>query len=837
MKTYILFFAMFFFNLGVYSQTLENFENGNQTWNNFNGTFANIVNPNPSGENTSARSGRFIKENAPFAFLTTSIPGGFLDLNTFNELQIKILQQINGGNDAFTRIVAKLENSATGQALERRGFISNSGVWTTYAFDFSNAPTGAGYDTLVLFFGFNEAANTNSFFFDDITFNRARGYSVDNNRSLGQLGRNSYEVFRSLRLSNGTYRDSKLLNSNDDYHPGSTASVGMGLVSLCIAHKNNYDTDAIGKLIKTLETMTGRTAGFTLDRDASGFARHFFDLSTGARAWDSEYSTIDTAILVSGALFAKNYFLDPSIANRPSAQQRDYIAQMADEMVNGVNWDRSIASAGAGTIYRETNASGFGIAGSETNAFNEYMIVANIANQFGGQVSKDLWNNFYTNTNNLPTATAVYTNPNNATFQHTTLTDSPGRFLPSFIVQFNYFLINGFSTNTPFINAMRDAKNADKNWWRFVSEDFYANPIPRLSYEWGTGAGDANDINGYRANSIYNDDEENWTKIVSPHIISGYLPIDEGNEIGNDLVNLFRSGRGIYRLPNSSGTRILWRYSKEDVNWRANAVQGVDFATMLFGLQYRLDPSFFTKYNDYDTVIGGGNQNNITTTIRARTINRYVSSENGVNPMIANRTVVGTWETFEFVPRGGNTYAIRGNNGRYVSIQNTENQLTCNRTSIGSTEEFTLVSLGGDLYGIQGSNGRYVSHERGNRSMRCNRTALRSWEEFIIPGLGSNKTSGVTLLNSLKVFPNPVSSANLADLKMEISLESPSESFIKIYDLTGKIIFKEDLGMMDSGRNTVSLKNLETSRLNNGLYIISFQTQDYQKNEKLIVTK
>ena len=827
---------MIFLSLGIHSQTLENFENGNRTWNNFNGTFANVANPNRSGENTSARCGRFVKGNEPFAFMTTSIPGGF-DLNVSSELRIKILQQVNGGNDSFTRIVAKLENSATGQALERRGFISNAGVWTTYAFDFSNAPSTAGFDTLVLFFGFEETANTNTFFYDDITFNRARRYSVNRSRSISQLRRNSYEVFKLLRMGNGTYRDSKLLNSNDDFHPGSTASVGMGLVALCIAHQNNYERDITDQLIKTLETMTGRTAGFTLDRNASGFARHFFDLSTGARAWDSEYSTIDTAILVSGALFAKNYFLDPSIANRPSAQQRNYIAQMADEMVNEVNWDRAISSPGAGTIYREMGANGFGIGGSETNAFNEYMIVANIANQFGGQVSKDLWNNFYRNTANLPTATAVYTNPGNVTFSHTTLTDSAGRFLPSFIVQFNYYLINDFSTSTPFINAMRDAKNADKNWWRFVSESSYPHPIPRRRFEWGTGAGDANDINGYKANSIYNGDDENWTKIVSPHIISGYLPIDENNEIRNNLLGLFRSGRGLYRLPNESRTPILWRYSKEEINWRANAVQGVDFSTMLFGLQYRLNRSFFNRYNNYSsaTSIGVDPDNSFTTTIRARTINRFVSFENGSNPMVANKTAAQNWETFEFIPRGNNTYAIRGNNGRYVSIQNSENQLTLDRARIGNAEIFTLVSLGGDVYGIQGSNGRYVSHERGQRSMRCNRSALRSWEEFIIPGLGANKSLEVSTPNAVKVFPNPLSSTDGANLQMEISLKSASESFIEILDITGKVIYSKDLGLLQSGKNIIPLNSLETILNTQGMYIARFKAEDYEFNEKLIV--
>lgn len=38
-------------------------------------------------------------------------------------------------------------------------------------------------------------------------------------------------------------------------------------------------------------------------------------MNTGERAWNSEYSSIDTALMISGALFAKQYFNDPEISS------------------------------------------------------------------------------------------------------------------------------------------------------------------------------------------------------------------------------------------------------------------------------------------------------------------------------------------------------------------------------------------------------------------------------------------------------------------------------------------------------------------------------------------
>ena len=124
---------------------------------------------------------------------------------------------------------------------------------------------------------------------------------------IDSLFRNSYTVFELERLPNGMYRDSKLM-SGIDYHPISIANTGMGLISLCIADSMGWINNAEQLAIASLKTATGNTPNFTPDRTSNGYYRHFMDVNTGAQAWSSEYSTIDTDILVCGALFCMKYF-------------------------------------------------------------------------------------------------------------------------------------------------------------------------------------------------------------------------------------------------------------------------------------------------------------------------------------------------------------------------------------------------------------------------------------------------------------------------------------------------------------------------------------------------
>jgi hypothetical protein len=87
------------------------------------------------------------------------------------------------------------------------------------------------------------------------------------------------------------------------------AGSGFALAAFCIA-------DQRGLLDHTQATLRARGMLRFLAEQAPhehGFLYHFLDMSTGARVWESEASSIDTALLLCGALTARQHFGDPEI--------------------------------------------------------------------------------------------------------------------------------------------------------------------------------------------------------------------------------------------------------------------------------------------------------------------------------------------------------------------------------------------------------------------------------------------------------------------------------------------------------------------------------------------
>jgi hypothetical protein len=383
--------------------------------------------------------------------------------------------------------------------------------------------------------------------------------------TLASLFRNSYRVYEMQRNARGIYRDSKLFNGTD-YHPSSVANIGIGLISLCVADRMKWITDGSGQAITTLRTLLGRDKVFKLDVNTAGFPRHFVNMETGAQEWDSEYSTVDAAIMVSGALFCKDYFSGNAT-----------IAGLADSLYQSIDWSKAIADPATGKLYLTLDGKGNGM--RVTSVYNEYMLLAHLAykaeNGKGGAAT-NLWTNFYANTANLPKATY---------YGNEVLTDYPGSFLSDFIPQFCYYLCQPYSANPSYMNYMKSSMMADMQWWTVNTS--------AARYEWGLGAG--SDPSGYHANRI----NDNAGKVVSPHIIGGFIPV---NPIAkNDLMSLYRAKKGVYKLPGTQ-YEILWRYSVQDTAWRANEVQGIDYSTMLFGLASlpeHCGKDFFTTYNNY----------------------------------------------------------------------------------------------------------------------------------------------------------------------------------------------------------------------------------------------
>ncbi len=93
-----------------------------------------------------------------------------------------------------------------------------------------------------------------------------------------------------------------------DRYPGSEgiasmASVGFGLTAYLVGIEKGYITreQGLDRVSRTLDTL------LSMERE-EGFYYHFVDMQTGKRAWNSEVSSIDTAILLMGVLSAGEYF-------------------------------------------------------------------------------------------------------------------------------------------------------------------------------------------------------------------------------------------------------------------------------------------------------------------------------------------------------------------------------------------------------------------------------------------------------------------------------------------------------------------------------------------------
>lgn len=86
----------------------------------------------------------------------------------------------------------------------------------------------------------------------------------------------------------------------------STAATGFGLTALCIAAERGWITraEARQRARNTLDFLANRAF------QQRGWFYHWMDAPTGERRWQSEVSSIDTALLVAGVLTARQYYRD-----------------------------------------------------------------------------------------------------------------------------------------------------------------------------------------------------------------------------------------------------------------------------------------------------------------------------------------------------------------------------------------------------------------------------------------------------------------------------------------------------------------------------------------------
>lgn len=105
---------------------------------------------------------------------------------------------------------------------------------------------------------------------------------------------------------------SPLPANHPSYNIASTATTGYALTNLCTAAERNWVTTAEAK------TRARVTLDFFANRafHKNGWFYHWMDKTSGERRWQSETSSIDTALLLGGVLSVRQCFRDdPEIVN------------------------------------------------------------------------------------------------------------------------------------------------------------------------------------------------------------------------------------------------------------------------------------------------------------------------------------------------------------------------------------------------------------------------------------------------------------------------------------------------------------------------------------------
>jgi hypothetical protein len=110
--------------------------------------------------------------------------------------------------------------------------------------------------------------------------------------------------------------------TTDNSTVASIAATGFGLTALCIADRRGFlsRSEARERVIATLQFMASKLPNHR------GFFYHWADINTGERVWDSEVSSIDTAILLCGILTCRTHFRDTDIT------------LLAHQITNRVEW-------------------------------------------------------------------------------------------------------------------------------------------------------------------------------------------------------------------------------------------------------------------------------------------------------------------------------------------------------------------------------------------------------------------------------------------------------------------------------------------------------------------
>ncbi len=145
----------------------------------------------------------------------------------------------------------------------------------------------------------------------------------DEEQLLEEMEKANFQFFwEQANTQTGLIKDRASVNQPDHSIVASIAATGFGLTALCIGERRGYISlaDARERVITTLRFLWEKMLNHR------GFFYHFANAQTGERIWDSEVSSIDTALLLCGVLTCRQHFKSPQITH------------LASDIYNRVEW-------------------------------------------------------------------------------------------------------------------------------------------------------------------------------------------------------------------------------------------------------------------------------------------------------------------------------------------------------------------------------------------------------------------------------------------------------------------------------------------------------------------
>jgi len=147
--------------------------------------------------------------------------------------------------------------------------------------------------------------------------------SQEDNQFLEDLEKACFRFFwEQANPETGLVKDRCNVRVSDNSVVASIAATGFGLTALCIGHQNGWVStrDARERAITSLRFLSKKMPTHR------GFFYHFANLRTGERTWDSEVSSVDTAMLLCGVLTCREHF------------RYAEITRLAYEIFNRTDW-------------------------------------------------------------------------------------------------------------------------------------------------------------------------------------------------------------------------------------------------------------------------------------------------------------------------------------------------------------------------------------------------------------------------------------------------------------------------------------------------------------------